>query len=599
MDEKVKEEDTMQYFTCSEVTGTMFMKFVGYVENRALESIDQGVDIVDQVPEYAMLPKTLDAVKGTKVFEISEDTKINLENDESFENKWKHDNLDGRKRFCRVNNNLYKYKNEYLWAVKLKLNKSDSDYSTYESRVYFLNPSQTNSFLTYNQNKCARTSSIVFSFCTKYVMLPFFFLDIVLISKVYQTLDPTIFVTALCFLCLPHLFVYFTIVGITCVYGLEWYYYIPVVNTATYFAFEPLNDWYHARVTAYMSLVLAALMTFPLYIINVAYIVKNENLTDFNKTVFLNYCGLIGSFFTLCVSPTTNLLTIVTRNYLQNGFILSIKDEIKLYFIMALIGIPVIALEIIRFYPFLVAFYVDNAIDEFEFTFLLIMFNLPLLVTFVIMTLFGAIKNCIIKKTNKEEEAAAEEKKQNSKKRDESDENDTGPYHYLKIFFSTAKIVAVPLNIAIFALVPLLMILVSLFSTWKLAANSNDLDTKQLEETQKAGDDTTETKIYNKERSRKSKNTIFYDGIWNSTTQTYFVLVFYLVFGYVGSCIFLLLFTEFETNVAFYFVIVVCILSLFLIGSLPFSLYWARLYTSVSDKELQEATDDETEAKTV
>lgn len=125
-------------------------------------------------------------------------------------------------------------------------------------------------------------------------------------------------------------------------------------------------------------MLLAGFMTYPLYIVNMAFIL--ENTDDIS---IINYIQLTSSFIVLCISPFANLLSLIKLEYLSFGLVLTIRDKIRIFIVLCWLFVPLMAIEIIHFFPLLCAYYIDGIINFEQLWILLLIFNIPKLLIII------------------------------------------------------------------------------------------------------------------------------------------------------------------------------------------------------------------------
>eukprot|EP01084_Bolivina_argentea_P041853 77260_1 len=319
-----------------------------------------------------------------------------------FPNKQKQ--LQYRTKLKRVDNNIYycKAKNtldiaeqqfypiasEYCLCVFFKVQTLDSS-----SIGYIYEPT---SFQAEHPSRCVSISLKLFTIFTSYSMIFTLISDLLLICNVYYHQDYAFFCLSIVFLSVPLLIVSVQICIANMMVttnkengpqlpslanGKGKYLYscllcVPVLNIPFAMVFD--FDTTRNATKIMIGVLLSAIMTYPLYIINLSFMLEQSN--SYSDISVFNILQFGFSLFTLSVSPFFNLLTLGELIYMNYGLILSIKDKIKLYGVIAITLIPTFLLEIIHFFPILFAYYIDQKINLHEFFMLMLLFNVPKIV---------------------------------------------------------------------------------------------------------------------------------------------------------------------------------------------------------------------------
>ena len=159
------------------------------------------------------------------------------------------------------------------------------------------------------------------------------------------------------------------------------FYFIPIVNIPYFFLF---GKYHHKDAmgptlrSGMFSMILSLLMTYPLYLLNLAYLLEVHTYDNYKDISIYNICQLLFSLISLSLSPFFNFVTMVNKSYIENsGLILSLHDKFKVYFWISLYFVPLMVIEIIHFFPALFAYYLDNTINKEQLGIVLIAFNAP------------------------------------------------------------------------------------------------------------------------------------------------------------------------------------------------------------------------------
>eukprot|EP01084_Bolivina_argentea_P065997 120297_1 len=177
-------------------------------------------------------------------------------------------------------------------------------------------------------NKCCLyfTKTIKFIWnITSYIILWSIICEIILLSTVYVH-DKIFFILSLIFLILP--------IGITSVLTMiinahnnrKCYLYIPILNVPLYTCFaNDTNDNFQAKT---MDILLTGLMSFPLYIINLSYLLKY--ISHYNDIQMVNGIQIILSFMNLVINPIKFILAAYEET---NGKCNDVLTKIKIFLI--------------------------------------------------------------------------------------------------------------------------------------------------------------------------------------------------------------------------------------------------------------------------
>merc|ERR550525_1017600 len=108
-------------------------------------------------------------------------------------------------------------------------------------------------------------------------------------------------------------------------------------------------------------------MTFPLYIINLSYLL--ESIAGYEEISVFNYLQLILSVLNFCVNPI---------KFVQKATLHDNKDfGIVEWLSTSLCFMPLVLIEIIHFFPFCFCYYVDGTLDWDDLVHILLLFNIP------------------------------------------------------------------------------------------------------------------------------------------------------------------------------------------------------------------------------
>eukprot|EP01083_Nonionella_stella_P154722 498935_1 len=286
--------------------------------------------------------------------------------------------LNKAQQFIRVDNVVYIYDGNYYWHVKVcpfsahccckKTKTSPHQNQTFLIRLNYAYDMSSGE----HNNICVRTLIKTVSFLLSYSMIWSVISDILLITNIYYEHDTRFFIASLVFFSIPLLIVSLGIVWLSNEDGLPWYFYIPILNIPAYVT----SSIRQCQQTSFgIGLFLSGLMIYPLYIINLSFML--ESYETYNEIPIYNILQCTFSLFTLCVSPFMNILKAIVSTYLNKGLVLSIKDKMKIYSIVSLSLMPTLLIEIIHFFPILFAYYIDGVIDYQQVLWIMILFNVP------------------------------------------------------------------------------------------------------------------------------------------------------------------------------------------------------------------------------
>lgn len=253
--------------------------------------------------------------------------------------------------------------NESVFFIEIVETKNKSNIENMKGFIYTKNISPRES------SKCLRILYIIWDYLTSYSMLISLFFDILLMIEIYSNNDYRFLIFSIIFTLFPLCLVSFIIMIISNIK-------IPIINIAIYLSLSTKNG--NNNAAASISLFLSLFMTFPLYVINLSYLLSN--IVNYNQISIYNILQLSFSLFTMCLAPYFNLLEFVSDLYLNNGLILSFSDKLSIYSSICGISFPLMALEVIHFFPLLFSYYIDQSISLKQMWILLLIFNVPKLI---------------------------------------------------------------------------------------------------------------------------------------------------------------------------------------------------------------------------
>ena len=448
----------------------------------------------------------------------------------------------------RCNNIVYLYDDKYFWKVYVTEN-----IHFYRQAIFYIECDPYCIVDLISEKESTQWLYFLFKLVTKYSMIFSLITDILLIQNVYSNNDHQFFTLAVIVMVFPLI-----ITSVYISYGTVWnkeskddknkafsqeitkleyidskIHLIPIFNIPYYLAFGSVRDSSDTRA-ALISMLLAATMTYPLYIINLSYLLE-QRVSNYHDLSLYNIAQVITALIVLCVTPFTNLLTFLTESYIKKGgLILSFKDKLFAYFIIGLFVIPAMIIEIVHFFPLLFAYYVDNVINYQTLIVILLIFNVPK-VGFVV--------------------------------------------HMLRKFDNSSLLVKI-LIVVVFLMLPLIpymliMIEKTQFITKPKNVNliKDDNNSDQIELMYQPLNDSNNSDVTRK--SGCCKNTMFKDGYFNSQTNYYWHIVGYLWISYGASSFALLIFSNHKlSNFVFALIAVVLVLTSIITCSMPWTGYY-------------------------
>ena len=227
-----------------------------------------------------------------------------------------------------------------------------------------------------------------------YSMLWALVTDMLLIINVYEKNDLWFFSLAIVVVTIPILFISAMIIYYTiddeyilliphdnnkCRYTFhKIMLYIPIFNIPYFFTFISTNEIIASQRASMLSMILSGCMTYPLYLINVAYILDSE-VNEWDTISIYNVLQIGSTLLVLCVTPFLKFVGYVYESYIEhNGLFMSLIDALYVYFWIGVLFTPIMAIEIVHFFPLLFAYYVDDSIKQWsEFAIIMILFNVP------------------------------------------------------------------------------------------------------------------------------------------------------------------------------------------------------------------------------
>ena len=226
------------------------------------------------------------------------------------------------------------------------------------------------------------------SFLLSYTIIWSVISEILTLLNVY-TNDPIFFGLSLPFLILPlslaSVLVY--LVGIDTIFietqskKVKRSLYIPIWNVPIFLSLASFSDDAANRaVVSTFEAFLSGTMTFPLYIINLSFLLENMSTYRINYSINEWKSGediSIYNLVSLCLSIFMFLKVPITFFINEGMFSGNIDNKCKAAMSVALTFGPIVLLEIIHFFPFCFAYYVDGDLHRDDLIAIIFIFNVP------------------------------------------------------------------------------------------------------------------------------------------------------------------------------------------------------------------------------
>ena len=334
-------------------------------------------------PKYQYYVPTLKCMKHNVMSMIQTTYSFKCTNNHEMDSKVMR-LVPNKTKFERIDNGIYFINNDLdkpFWRIQTTI----KEYGTPITGYIDCNPDF--SYQVFHKN---RTIEILFQLVclvVNYSMLVSLVFDFFLIIEIYLNDDFVFVFYSLFFICFTLLL--FSI--LICIFSKRnetspIFEQMWIVNIPYFFTFGHKNYPDGPRLVGLFSVTMTALMNYPLYIINVSYIL--ENCDTYADISLVNILQLISSIITLAITPLLNYLSQVQQSYVKHsGLILTTCDSVNVYSYILLILGPMMTLEIIHFFPILFAYYLnddnDSNFNSIEFQHLIIIigiFNVPKLI---------------------------------------------------------------------------------------------------------------------------------------------------------------------------------------------------------------------------
>ena len=301
-----------------------------------------------------------------KYYTLQEINIFDNNNNKSNNNKYKLQSGDIIRRMNRIIYFDINLKISY-WKVEILKTMNDSNIENMKGFI----ATQNSCLYQRIPSKCLRILYIIWNYLTSYSMLISIFTDILLMIEIYSTSDYRFLFLSILFTLIPLSFISFIICIISS--SSAKLPKLPILNIPIYLTKSTNSD-----ASSAISLFLSLFMTFPLYIINISYML--EKINNYIDISIYNILQLSASLITLCIAPYFNLIQFISDSYINNGLLLTFSDKIKIYSSICGICIPMTIIEVIHFFPLLFSYYIDKTISLRQLYILLLIFNIPKLI---------------------------------------------------------------------------------------------------------------------------------------------------------------------------------------------------------------------------
>merc|ERR1712079_384515 len=146
---------------------------------------------------------------------------------------------------------------------------------------------------------------------------------------------------------------------------------------------------YQRTCLALFDSFLTAMMTFPLYIINLSFLL--EKVDSLSAIPYQNIAQLIFSVINMIWNPikyTKHATSYSKAAVIWFGAAGNCCSKIRIIVSAAFLYAPLVLIEVIHFFPFLFCYYVDHTVGYDDLVNILLIFNIPKLL-FLFTFLFG------------------------------------------------------------------------------------------------------------------------------------------------------------------------------------------------------------------
>ena len=162
---------------------------------------------------------------------------------------------------------------------------------------------------------------------------------------------------------------------------------IPLINIPLILFYDQ-EKYTKIKFNGTLSALFQSLISFPLYIINVSFMLEKRQL------FIWNILQLISSLFTLSMAPGLFAWTLSAPRHEEE---LSIKERFQSCLSFSAYIIPLVPIEIIHFFPLLFEYYYYKNLNYNEFVNILLLFNIPKVLILTVFNMdYGTHMLCLL-----------------------------------------------------------------------------------------------------------------------------------------------------------------------------------------------------------
>eukprot|EP01084_Bolivina_argentea_P061598 112599_1 len=151
-------------------------------------------------------------------------------------------------------------------------------------------------------------------------------------------------------------------------------FYIPIINIPLYISYSKLAV---LEIATGIETFLAGTMSFPLYIINISFLL--ETVSSYKAIPTFNLIQLTFSLISLTIAPMKYYVSKTYESYYKTY---SLYEKIPVYLAVAFTFMPIVLIEVIHFFPFCFCYYVDDTLHQHDLIYVIILFNVPKIIFF-------------------------------------------------------------------------------------------------------------------------------------------------------------------------------------------------------------------------
>ena len=245
--------------------------------------------------------------------------------------------------------------------------------------------------------KCAATVYEIAAFLIKSIIIWSVAAEILLLINIYE-LGSIYFILSCTFL-IGSLLITSIIICLVLYSKGRYALLIPILNfpfsiflSTNLFANAAISNINFVAKQSVINLILTSFMIFPLYFVNIAYILDtNRSFADIST---FNWMQLIASLVNICINP---VIVIITRSNMEQNFdniCTSLKRNLTAFFAI----VPIIFLEAIQFLPYLFCYFMNDSFSKLDLIIVLAIFNGSKLIFLIhFLRKFCAEYNCLIR----------------------------------------------------------------------------------------------------------------------------------------------------------------------------------------------------------